>query len=132
MLLLWTIFVVNVLCCHAFLSVHCSLVVTCWERADLLARLYVEFSSVFVTIPCGVMGQVWYLIVSIIDLCPLTYFVHYTFLKLHKSNHKIRYMNSLAVRVIPYNSKLFLCYCKIIKNLIKLLSILTCQYHLYL
>ena len=22
---------------HAFVSVHCSLVVTCWERADLLA-----------------------------------------------------------------------------------------------
>ena len=23
--------------CHAFLSVHCSLVVICWERAGLLA-----------------------------------------------------------------------------------------------
>ena len=23
--------------CHAFTSVHCCLVVTCWERADLLA-----------------------------------------------------------------------------------------------
>ena len=23
--------------CHAFVSVHCCLVVTCWERADLLA-----------------------------------------------------------------------------------------------
>ena len=67
--------------CHAFLSVHCSLVVTCWERAVLLAGLYVEFSCVFVTIPCGVMGQVWNLIVSIIDL--LTYFVQYTCLKLH-------------------------------------------------
>ena len=29
--------------CHAFLSVHCSLVVTCWERADLLALLCVMF-----------------------------------------------------------------------------------------
>ena len=25
--------------CHAFLSVHCSLVVTCWERAGLMALL---------------------------------------------------------------------------------------------
>ena len=25
--------------CHAFLSVHCSLVGTCWERANLLALL---------------------------------------------------------------------------------------------
>ena len=27
--------------CHAVFSVPCSLVVTCWERADLLALLYV-------------------------------------------------------------------------------------------
>ena len=25
--------------CHAFVSVHCCLVVTCWERADLLALI---------------------------------------------------------------------------------------------
>ena len=60
--------------CHAFLSVHCSLVVTCWERANLLALLYVMFSCVFVTFPCGVLGQVWYLIVSIPGVCLLTYF----------------------------------------------------------
>ena len=29
---------------------------------------------VFVTFPCGVLGQVWYLIVSIPDLCLLSYF----------------------------------------------------------
>ena len=55
--------------CHAFLCVHCSLVVTCWVRVNLLALLYVMFSCVFVTFPCGVLGQVWYLIVSIPDLC---------------------------------------------------------------
>ena len=38
--------------CHAFLSVDWSLVVTCWERADHLAVLYVMFSCVFVTFPC--------------------------------------------------------------------------------
>ena len=54
--------------CHAFLSVHCSLVVTCWERANLLALLYVMFSCVFATFPCGVLGQVRYLIVLIPDL----------------------------------------------------------------
>ena len=32
--------------CHAFLFVHCSLVVTCWERTDLLALLYVMFYCV--------------------------------------------------------------------------------------
>ena len=41
-----------------FLSAHYSLVVTCLERADLVARLYLKFSCVFVTFPCGVLGQV--------------------------------------------------------------------------
>ena len=41
------------------LSVHRSLIVTCWERANLLALLYVIFSSVFVTFPCGVLGRVY-------------------------------------------------------------------------
>ena len=31
-------------------------------------------SCVFVTFPCGILGQVWYLIVSIPDLCQLSYF----------------------------------------------------------
>ena len=47
-------------------SVYMCFVVICWERADLL------------TLVCGVyyyLGQVWYLIVSIPDLCTLTYFV---------------------------------------------------------
>ena len=48
--------------CHVFLSANCSLVVTCWERPDLLALLYVMFNCVFVTFPCGVMGQVLVLI----------------------------------------------------------------------
>ena len=33
--------------CHAIVSsIYCSLVVTCWERADLLALLYVMFYCV--------------------------------------------------------------------------------------
>ena len=50
--------------------------VTCWERADLMALFYVMFSCVFkfVTFPCGVLVQVWYLIVLIPDLCLLPYF----------------------------------------------------------
>ena len=92
------------------------LFVTCWERADLLARLYVKFSCFFVTFPCDVLGQVWNLIVLIPDICLLTYCVHYTFLKLHYSSHKMKYINYQAVRAIQYNSKLFLCYCKIIGN----------------
>ena len=47
--------------CHAFASVHCWL-------------LFVMFDCVFVTSPCGILGQVWYLIVSIPDLCRISYF----------------------------------------------------------
>ena len=36
--------------------------------------LFVMFVVVFATIPCGILGQVRYLIVSIPDLCRLSYF----------------------------------------------------------
>ena len=55
-------------------SVYLSFVVTCWERADLMALV----CSVLLRVchfPIGILGQVWYLIVSIPDLCTLTYFV---------------------------------------------------------
>ena len=37
--------------------------------------LFVIFNCVFATFPCAILGQVWYLIVSIPDLCCLSYFV---------------------------------------------------------
>ena len=58
---------------HAFTSVHCYLVVTCWERAVLLG-LFGDVYCIFVTFPCAILGQVWYLIVSFPDLCHLSYF----------------------------------------------------------
>ena len=42
--------------CHAVAYVHCCIVVTCWERADLMAL--VCDALVFVTFPCGILGQV--------------------------------------------------------------------------
>ena len=36
--------------------------------------LFVMFNCVFVTFPCGILCQVWYLIVLIPDLCHLSYF----------------------------------------------------------
>ena len=52
-------------------SVYLCLVATCWERVDLFALscgvlLWVCY------FPIGILGQVWYLIVSIPDLCTLT------------------------------------------------------------
>ena len=58
---------------RAFASVHCCLVVTCWERADLLA-LVGDVNFICVAFPCGILGQVLYLIVSFPDLCRLSYF----------------------------------------------------------
>ena len=60
--------------CHVFLSVHCSLVVTCLKRADLSALLYMMFYCVYVTFPCSVLGLVWCLMVSIPGRCHLSYF----------------------------------------------------------
>ena len=36
--------------------------------------LFVMSNCDFVTFPCGILGQVWYLIVFIPDLCCLSYF----------------------------------------------------------
>ena len=36
--------------------------------------LFVIFNCVFDTFACGILGQVWYLIVSILDLCRPSYF----------------------------------------------------------
>ena len=49
--------------CQALVSIHCCPVVTCWERADLLA-LVCDVKLCFVTFPCGILGQVWHLVVS--------------------------------------------------------------------
>ena len=60
--------------CYAFARV-CLLmpVVTCWERADLFALVCdVYLRSCHFSL--GILGQVWYLLVSIPDLCCLSYF----------------------------------------------------------
>ena len=59
--------------CHAFLSAQCCLVVTCWKGLTSWLS-FVVLNWVVVTFPFGILGQVWYLIVSIPDLCPLSYF----------------------------------------------------------
>ena len=59
--------------CYVVLSVYCSLVVTCWERADLLALLLAVFSSVcHFPIWCSGLGMVLEYIDP--DLCLPLYF----------------------------------------------------------
>ena len=69
--LLWILFVIYVLV-FAFVILSCLLLIALWTPAG--KRLTSCLSCVFDTFPCGVSGQVWYLIVSIPDFCLLPYF----------------------------------------------------------
>ena len=63
------------MCSSSCLS--CFLVCSLQPCGHLLGRtdlLYIMFYCVCVTFPCGVLGQVLYLIVSIPDRCLITYF----------------------------------------------------------
>ena len=51
----------------------CLFIADLWSRADLLA-LVGDVYCIFVTLPCGILGQVWSFIVSFPDLCRLSYF----------------------------------------------------------
>ena len=39
--------------------------------------LFVMFNCDFVTFPCGILGQMWYLIISVPDVCGLYYFDYF-------------------------------------------------------
>ena len=77
------------LCCLCFVLVmlSCSFISALrssagkWLTSWLACTL--SFLVFFVTFSYGVLDQVWYLNVSIPDLCLLAYFVYQNFLKLH-------------------------------------------------
>ena len=65
------------LCCLCLVFVMLSrlFIVALWSPAGKGLSSRLSFvSCVFVTSPCGTLGQVWYLIVLISDLCHLSYF----------------------------------------------------------
>ena len=70
------------------MSVSCSLIVTCWEIADLLALLYVMFSCVFGTFVYDVLGQMWYLIIVISNLSLLLSYFALHFIAFHTKFNK--------------------------------------------
>ena len=50
-------------------------IATLWSPAGKgLLALVGDVYCIFDTFPCGILGQVWYLIISIPDLCLLSYF----------------------------------------------------------
>ena len=46
---------------------YCLVMVTCWERADFFAPLYVMFSSAYIIFPYGILGQVWYYNINVLQ-----------------------------------------------------------------
>ena len=66
--ILFLLFLFHVCPDYTVVSVPCSFVITCWDRADLMALLCVLFPF-----PYGFSGRVWYFSVSIPD-CLHLYF----------------------------------------------------------
>ena len=60
-------------CLMFAMSLFASVYMCCLERADLLALICGVYLWVC-NFPIGILGQVWYLIVSTPDLCTLTSF----------------------------------------------------------
>ena len=60
--------------CYAFARLFFDALLSPAGRGLAAWLSFVMSNCVFVTFPCGILGQVWYLIVSIPDLCPLSYF----------------------------------------------------------
>ena len=60
-----------------FVMLSCLFIAALWSPAGkgLTSRLlFVMFKCDFVTFPCGILGQVWYSIIMIPDLCRFSYF----------------------------------------------------------
>ena len=63
--------------CIVFVMLSRLLIATLWSPAGKGLSPWLSFvvlNCVVVTFPFGILGQVRYLIVSIPDLCPLSYF----------------------------------------------------------
>ena len=74
-------FVQSYVCSVLCLICHCARLLICilWSSAGkgLTSWLsFVVYNGEFVIFPIGILCQVWYLIVSISDLCTLTYFLY--------------------------------------------------------
>ena len=62
--------------CLVFVMLSHLFIAALWSPGKGLTSrlLFVMFNCAFVTFPGGILGQVWYLIVSNPDLCRLSYF----------------------------------------------------------
>ena len=67
--------------CIVFVMLSRLLIAALWSPAGKGLTSWLSFvvlNCVVVTFPFGILGQVWYLIVSIPDIFPLSYCMHST------------------------------------------------------
>ena len=67
--------------CHVFVMLSRLFIAVLWSPAGkglTFCLLFVMSNCDYVTFPCGILGQVWYSIVLIPDLCHLSYFVKFS------------------------------------------------------
>ena len=63
--------------CIVFVMLSRLQIAALWSPAGKWLTFWQSFvvlNCVVITFPFGILGQVWYLIVSIPDLCPISYF----------------------------------------------------------
>ena len=60
--------------CLVFFMLSRLFIAALWSPAGKGLTSWLMFVMFYVTFPCGILGQVWYLIKSIPDLCRLSYF----------------------------------------------------------
>ena len=78
--------------CPLFFMLSRLFIAALWSTAGKWLTswlLLVMFNCVFVTFPPGILGQVWYLIASIPDLCRLSYFCKPSYCNFPESRKKI-------------------------------------------
>ena len=90
-----------------------------WRNAQVWAKWVCHF-------PIGILGQVWYLIVSIPDLCNLTYFKRNIFLCAESMNQLHRHMVKATLHFQGHFILQFSVWSKSLNPLIFILTSLKC------
>ena len=76
-----------------------------WSPAGKGMTFCVMFNCVYVTFPCRILGQVWCLIVSIPDLCRLSYFHNgYQLVVFYNLSYDVASESEIMPRIIALKS----------------------------
>ena len=89
------------------------LIAALWSTAgkELTWLLFVMFNCAFVTFPCVILGQVWYLVAEIPDICRLSYFTVPSFDRNNLEGLDFRVFNNHLLLSCPQFWFLFMLLC---------------------